>query len=143
MKSSFQKAIAAIIVIGIIAAFYYREAISTLFIKGGEESGVAETMISREGLRKISTTASYKGPTFEHTILFDVYVDEGGVIQDLVSTDKEDPTHDEKLASFSEELLVKIAGKKLSEVGPVDKVGTSSYTTEAFNKALVELKEQL
>jgi hypothetical protein len=94
-------------------------------------------------IREISTVISYEAPGKTDTVQFSIFVDESNVIQNVVTVDLNDPKHTEKLKEFSANLLTVIKGKKLNELENVDRVGTSSLTTDAFNAGLEALKAQV
>lgn len=94
--------------------------------------------------RELDSTVYFKVPKGgEHNVKFSVFVNDNDVIGKVESVDLLDPEDREKLDEFSDELLKAIGGRKLSDLEEVDRVGTSSLTTGAFNKALPELKAQL
>jgi hypothetical protein len=86
----------------------------------------------------------YTTPAGEETVTFAVFVDAKGVITDAeTAIEAKAPTSVMRQKSFAAELPTVIKGKKLSELENVDRVGGSSLTTAAFNKALSSLKTQL
>lgn len=94
--------------------------------------------------REISSIQSYTTPGGTDRLRFTLTVDASGVITDVKTTDMLDPNAaNANLEKFSGGLTIVIKGKKLSELTSVDKIGTSSLTTAAFNKALPELQKQL
>ena len=131
------------IVVFAVAAVYYR-----FFVKTAETStGVEQTPTTESNLvvtREVSAVAAYKTPKGEDKVRFTLGLGRDGVIVSVKTTDvlKNDEIS-ENLAKFSANLLLAIKGKKLSELQAVDRVGTSSLTTAAFNSALDELKAQL
>lgn len=111
-----------------------------------EPTKVEEIVIVAEeeaALREISTVVSYEAPGKTDIVEFTVFVNEAGEIQDILTVDLNSPKHTEKLIEFSSTLLTAIKGKKLDELEAVDRVGTSTLTTDAFNNGLEALKAQV
>lgn len=94
-------------------------------------------------LRELSSTVEYEVPNGSHTIKFTIETDDSGIIQAVTGIDVTDPGHQASIDTFSTTLTTTIKGRPLSELEKVDTVGTSSLTTEAFNRALTEIKTQL
>lgn len=94
--------------------------------------------------RKITTRVSYTNPAGEDEVGIALVVNAEGVI---VATDTEIlATHDiskRRQEAFASGLTAVLQGKKLSELTAIDRVGGSSLTTGAFNRALPQLKAQL
>ncbi|MBW7944427.1 hypothetical protein H3C70_03445 [Patescibacteria group bacterium] len=96
------------------------------------------------GEETVSVETSYVTPAGEEKVGFTLYVDANGVITDAYTNQQaKAPTSVMRQKSFAAELPTVLKGKKLSELESVDRVGGSSLTTGAFNKALTELKAQL
>lgn len=93
--------------------------------------------------REMSVVRTHEVPGGEDVVRFTVYIDDGGLIVGTRARGEFDPSSDTKLEEFSENLLLVIKGKKLADLEEVDRVGTSSLTTEAFNDSLGELKAQI
>ncbi|MBP9697742.1 MAG: hypothetical protein KBD65_00930 [Candidatus Moranbacteria bacterium] len=92
----------------------------------------------------VTTRTSYKNPAGEDEVAFSLTVDDNGVITDAATEVL--AIHDiskMRQVAFSDGLLAVLKGKKLNELSSIDRVGGSSLTTTAFNKALPELKAQL
>jgi len=98
-----------------------------------------EIMFSRE----ISVETAYEVPGKEDVERFTMFLDIDGLIVDFKAEGVFDSSLNKKLGEFSEELLLVIKGKKLADLEEVDKIGTSSLTTDAFNASLSEFKSQL
>ena len=137
----------SVIVVALIVLFavivYYRFFVKTVQTNtGAEQTPTTESnpAVSRE----VSALATYKTPKGEDTVRFTLTLDAQGVVVGVKTTNalKNDEVT-ENLAKFSQGLLLVIKGKKLSELQAVDRVGTSSLTTDAFNGVLDELKAQL
>jgi hypothetical protein len=91
-------------------------------------------------LREYSSVIKYPVPGKDHTIDFTFYVDGDGKVEMLKFTDVTDPEHQVKVDEFEAEILTMVTGKKLSELTPFDKIGTSTLTTDALNEALVKIQ---
>jgi len=140
-----------------------KTAIASLFIVAGlvalwkfiwqgstpETMPTSETKDSKETSlkadeKKLSAKTSYKNPGGSDEVGFNVIVDGSGTITgasvDILAVNGIAKKRQE---SFSEGFPTILAGKKLSELGNIDKVGGSSLTTAAFNNALPWLKSQL
>jgi len=134
----FRKISTYIVIIALILAgfgVYYRAELAQYFFPEGERSYA----------QKVTTTVSYEVPDGTDVEEFIVFLDAEGRIVDFSARDTEDPqSHAQtQLNAFSNELIKEIRGKKLSELEAVDKVGSSSLTTAAFNNALPNFKSQL
>jgi len=128
--------IAILAVVG--GVVYYRYFFKTSSTSAGESAVQANKELT------VSAVATYKVPKGEDKVRFTLTLDGQGAVVDVKTTDalKNDAVS-ENLAKFSANLLLAIKGKKLIDLQAVDKVGTSSLTTAAFNGALAELKAQL
>ena len=97
------------------------------------------------GVKKsVAVRTSYGNPAGSDEVGFVLALDDNGVI--VNATTEVLATHDiskARQAAFASGLGTAIQGKKLSELTAIDRVGGSSLTTNAFNKALPELKAQL
>lgn len=134
--------VSAVIVIGLVY-FKYQAG----FLEKSQGTTPAEPIVKKdegtsEQLREVSANASYTAPGGEHTDRFTLFLDNGGLVRGTKVTDTLEPgsEHELYLAKFAQELLVKIEGKKLSELQQVDRVSSSSLTTTAFNEALTTLR---
>lgn len=136
MTSLFNKRniIIGILVLGVVAVFSYRYAFVT------RDTDRDSTALPRE----VSTAVSYETPKGTDRVRFILGLDSDGLVISVATTDvlTGDKTN-EKLQTFSNNLLLIIQGKKLAELESIDRVGTSSLTTSAFNKALPALKAQI
>lgn len=103
----------------------------------------SDSMSLAEG-KKVSTIAKYQSPAGEEQVGFTLVVDDAGVIVDG-KTDVlgKAPTSILRQEAFSKEFVTAVKGKKLKDLNKVDRIGGSSLTTGAFNKALTELKSQV
>lgn len=98
-----------------------------------------------DDLHEVTTTLTYDVPDGEDSERFHVYLDDNGVIvlvtaENILEPEEEAQVH---IREFAHKLTQQIKGKKLSELEGIDKVGTSSLTTAAFNAALLDLQAQL
>lgn len=95
-------------------------------------------------VREVSTIASFEVPDGTDKVRFTLGLDDDGRVVSVKTTDVlAGDTADEHMVEFSTNLLVMIQGKKLSEITNIDRVGTSSLTTKAFNSSLPALKAQI
>lgn len=96
------------------------------------------------GEKMIKSEQTYTTPAGEEKVTFVLYVDATGVVTEAETTiEAKAPTSVMRQKSFAAELPTVIKGKKLSELSKIDRVGGSSLTTGAFNKALSDLKTQI
>ena len=95
-------------------------------------------------LKKIETVATHQTPAGEERIGFWLEVDESGVIVSAAAqVMSENETSKWSHKSFAYGFPRVIVGKKLSELSAIDRIGSSSLTTEAFNASIDELQAQL
>lgn len=136
-----RNAIIVLVVVLVAGLVYYRDAL----VKYLNISGSLAPGSGYESTRELSEDSTYAVPNGEDKTKFSVFVDKAGVVTDVKATDliKDNTEVQGHLNTFAETLLTVIKGKKLSEIEKVDKVGTASLTTNAFNSALANLKSQL
>jgi outer membrane biogenesis lipoprotein LolB len=106
----------------------------------GEET--SDAMQTEE--KVASVTTSYQSPAALEPVEFKLTVDSEGVItkaETVITTNQE--ISKMRQEAFAKELPTAVVGKKLSELTEIDRVGGSSLTTGAFNKALSDLKSQI
>ena len=133
-----------VFVIAVVALFLYRFGSPLAQSSGMRGALQSANEPNLQAAREVSVVAEYKTPKSTDKVRFAVTIDSNGAIEAVRTTDvlKGDAAT-EKLQAFSQELLVVIRGKKLSELNSVDRIGKSSLTTAAFNAALPNLKAQL
>lgn len=91
--------------------------------------------------KKTSVRTSYKNPGGEDEVGFSLTVDGAGIITAAqVEVLAKNPTSIKRQEAFAAEFPKAIEGKKLSELGNIDRVGGSSLTTASFNASLAQLK---
>jgi hypothetical protein len=91
-----------------------------------------------------STETTYQSPGGEEKVGFKLVVNAQGIITDAqTETFGDNPTTKMRQASFAKSFPEAVKGKKLSELTKIDRVGGSSLTTGAFNKALDQLKASI
>lgn len=128
---------------------YYRYAKDILQSSKQQEVMVKPGMAGTPGageptLRDLSAIVSYEVPGDKvDTLRFVVTVDKTGTIQSIQTLEAASGEVPEKKKEFNDQINVILKGKKLSELLAIDKVGTSSMTTDAFNKALPQLQAGL
>lgn len=140
-----KKSLTIIAIAVIVAAItYYLYISNTLQSVIGGRAAQGTTELNGTAAKEVSATATYETPGGSDTVRFTLGLDTQGTVVSVKSSDalKNDEVSTQ-LAKFSENLLLVIKGKKLSELKAVDKVGTSSLTTAAFNTALSQLQAQL
>lgn len=142
--SKTNKVITLIATVLVVSVFvYYRYAADILQVNRNE-SPVPMVETLPVGTKKVSAEIKYMATEDKEDFLrFEVTVDKDGLITDVATLDAKTGEVPEKKKEFNKGLLVVIKGKKLSELSAVDKVGTSSYTTTAFNNVIDQLKAQL
>lgn len=132
---------AAILIVSVFA--YYQTATRIVGPPKNEETAVSQPM-PIAGSRQISAVATFDAPNdVQEELRFTLDLDKSGTVIGAKTVDARTGQASEKQEAFSQNLLTIIKGKKLKELGPVDKIGTSSLTTKAFNDSLDELKAQL
>ncbi len=135
--------IAAVIVGTVFVYYLYAE--DMMWLSRGNE-----VMVKPEGMTKPSATSersakvSYEvpGEKIDH-LRFVVTLDAEGMIQKIDTLDAETNEIPAKKMEFNDQINVLLKGKKLADLSDIDKVGTSSLTTWAFNDALKDLKAGL
>lgn len=106
-----------------------------------EEPGSNGTVeVLPDGSRRVSATVSFDAPGVVEVYTFSLTLDTNGVIADAKTEDAKTGEVSSHNEAFTKELLKVIKGKKLSELKNVDKIGTSSLTTSAFNSAIPTLQ---
>lgn len=96
------------------------------------------------GNKLLTLETTYQSPAQLEKVSFMVAVDPDGVITSAASSiQAENPVSVMRQESFAKDLPAVLVGKKLADLDQIDRVGGSSLTTGAFNKALAELKTQL
>ena len=104
-----------------------------------EETSTDDTLSQS---KEVKATARYIVPDGEDNVRFILALDKDGSITDVRTEDATTNEADVHMVEFSNKLSLVIKGKKLSELTEVDKVGTSSLTTDAFNGVIDVLKAQ-
>lgn len=95
-------------------------------------------------LKKVETWATHPTPAGKERIRFRLEVDKSGAIVSAVAQIlAENETSSWYQESFADVFPSALVGKKLSELSAIDRIGSSSLTTEAFNASIDELQAQL
>lgn len=134
----------AAVIVGTVFV-YYRYAEDMMWVSGGKEVMVKpESMKKPSATSERSATVSYEvpGEKIDH-LRFVVTLDAEGMIQKIDTLDAETNEIPAKKVEFNDQINVLLKGKKLADLSSLDKVGTSSLTTWAFNDALKDLKAGL
>ena len=90
-----------------------------------------------------STSVTYSSPGGQEDNTFRVTLDNGVITQvevDVLTKIQASVRYQEL---FAEKLPSIIVGKRLSEVGPIDRISGASLTTDVFNEAIEKLKIQV
>ncbi|MDD2766652.1 MAG: FMN-binding protein [Candidatus Moranbacteria bacterium] len=145
--SQIKKSTIVILCAVVLSAFiYYWYATQILGVKidTDDSASVPLSGVTVPESRKLTAIKKYMATEDkEDTLQFVVTVDKEGVITDVLVLDAETKKVPEKKKAFNEGLVKIIKGQKMSDLGPVDKIGTSTYTTDAFNSVIDILKAQL
>lgn len=145
--SQIKKSTIVILCAVVLSAFvYYWYATQILGVKidTDDSTSVPLSGVTVPESRKLTAIKKYMATEDkEDTLQFVVIVDKEGVITDVLVLDAETKKVPEKKKTFNEGLVKIIKGQKMSDLGPVDKIGTSTYTTDAFNSVIDILKAQL
>lgn len=139
-KKSVLLIVGLIVAISIFAYYRYTKDLFQPF-KQDEVVVKSDTYESTRGVSAVVSYDPVEGKT--DTLRFVVTVDQMGQIQNIQTLDAASGEVPEKKKEFNEQINVILKGKKLSELSAIDKVGTSSLTTKAFNDALPELQAAL
>ncbi len=133
--------IALVIVLTVVAYYQYAKNI----FRANREDGVVPSMtVPVADNREVSAVVKYMATEDKQdTLRFILTLNKDGVITGVTTLDAETNEVPEKKKPFNEGLSAVITGKKLSELTAVDKIGTSTYTTTAFNSVIDQLKAQL
>src|SRR6185369_776716 len=123
--------IAAAVLVGVFA--YYQFA-KDVFRQGARNEaqtpGDKKAEEAVAATREVSAVTSYSTPNDgTDNLKFVVTVDKDGVIQGLKTLDADTNEIAAKKVEFSDQALLILKGKKLSELTSIDKVGKSSLTT--------------
>lgn len=136
--------IGVIIVLVVIGLVYYKYYFQTLEPSVPEQSTQVVKELDLVVSKEVNALATYTVPNGEDKLRFTLALNKSGEVVGVKTTDTIKPEEvNANLEKFDTNLLVAIKGKKLSTLNNVDKVGTSSLTTDAFNKVLGELKAQI
>jgi hypothetical protein len=142
-------AIVGFVAVGIFASKYFdskdksTQQSAIVQIKGTVMGESIEKTPLGEGQKRVSARTEYESPAGAEEIEFSVIVDADDVIVDApVSVLASDDTSKKHQAAFAQALPVAIKGHKLKELEPLETVGNSALTTEAFNNSLEDLKSQ-
>jgi len=146
MSNTKKNIIVAVCVVALSVSVYYWYATQVIGVKvdTDDKTALPTAGVTVPELRKLTAIKKYNATEDKQdTLQFVVTVDKEGVITDVLTLDAETKKVPEKKKAFNEGLVKVLKGKKMSEVGPVDKIGTSTYTTDAFNSVIDILKVQL
>lgn len=129
-------------VLVVTGAMYYREAAK--IFRSMKPEGTPAPATAMDKPREVSAVVKYEisNEDVSHEARFTLVLDASGAITEAKLVENPTNKASEKQAEFAANLTKVIRGKRLSELEPVDRIGTSSYTTAAFNSAIDPLKSQ-
>lgn len=138
-----KKSTAVIVAVLLISVFvYFGYVTKVLQERNGGVVPIAEAPAT--GSKKVSAEVKYMATEDKEDFLrFVLTLDKQGNITEVATLDAKTDEVPEKKKEFNEQLTVVIKGKKLSELSAIDKVGTSTLTTKAFNSVIDQMKAQL
>lgn len=93
--------------------------------------------------REVSVVSTFEVPGGEDVVRFTLGLDSEGRIIKMDAYGEFDPSSDNYHKVFADNLLIVIKGKKLADLEEVDKVGTSTLSTDAFNASIIDFKKQI
>ena len=139
------KGVVAIAVVIVLTVFvYYRYAMKLFPVVRTEAPSVMVQEAVFDKPREVSAEVGYPVPNDGYdNVRFTLVLDAEGAVTDVREVAVETNTADEHQVDFAQGLLAVIKGKKLSELEPVDRIGKSSLTTDAFNSVINELQRQI
>ncbi len=130
------------VIIVVTVAVYLREVAKVL--QSWRPEVVPATEVAMQKPKEVSAVAAYDvNEEVSHEVRFTLGLDADGAITSVALVENSTGVASDKQKEFSGKLEVIIKGKKLSELSAVDRIGTSSYTTNAFNSVIDKLKAQL
>lgn len=136
------RGILVVFLIVLAVALSYRFGPALVSSLGGEKQALYQPDLPIA--REVSAVAAFEVPDGTDKVRFILGLDENGAVVATRTTDVlAGDSIDEHLQEFSDNLLIMLKGRKLSELTAVDKVGKSSLTTKAFNSAIPDLQKQL
>lgn len=131
-----------VFVVALTVAVYLWQVARVLETARFDETPTAEMATKKS--REVSAVVAYDvNEEVSHEVRFTLSLDSDGAITSVSLVENPTGIASDKQKEFARELEVVINGKKLSELSAVDRIGTSSYTTNAFNSAIDKLKAQL
>lgn len=149
-----KKSVVLVAVVLVVTAFVYYRYASNLFQKGTpapmpakEENATAkgtpeEPLTPMPADWKVLTAeTSFDVPNGVDYVKFSVTVDKDGLVQGVGMEGVKSTETNEHMYEWASGATMALKGKKLSEVKPLDRVGSSSLTTTAFNAVLPQLQK--
>ncbi|MFZ1626361.1 MAG: hypothetical protein WAT81_00985 [Candidatus Moraniibacteriota bacterium] len=129
-------------VVVVTVAVYLRQVVQVLQAIRFEETPAVGVAVQRP--KEVSAVVAYDvNEEVSHEARFTLGLDPEGVITSVSLVENPTGVASDKQKEFAGKLEVVIKGKKLSELNAVDRIGTSSYTTNAFNSVIDKLKSQI
>lgn len=130
------------VIIVVTVAVYMREVAKVLQGWRPDVAPASEVAIGKS--KEVSAVAAYDvNEDVSHEVRFTLGLDAEGVVTSVSVIEHSTGIASDSQKEFAGKLEVIIKGKKLSELSAVDRIGTSSYTTNAFNSVIDELKAGL
>lgn len=130
------------VVLVVTVAVYLRQVAKVL--QGWRPEAVPATEVAMQKPKEVSAVVAYDvNEDISHEARFTLGLDADGVITSVALVENSTGVASDKQKEFAGKLEVVIKGKKLSELSAVDRIGTSSLTTNAFNSVIDKLKAQL
>ena len=137
------KGLIVIAVIVVVTVAVYLQQVAKV-LQGWRPEMVPATGVAMQKPKEVSTVVAYQvNEEVSHEARFTLGLDTNGVITSVALVENPTGVASDKQKEFAGKLEVVIRGKKLSELSAVDRIGTSSYTTNAFNSVIDKLKVQL
>lgn len=130
------------VIIVVTVAVYLRQVAKVLEAWRPEVDQATDAAMQKS--KEVSAVVAYDvNEEISHEARFTLGLDTSGTITSVKLVENPTNKASDKQVEFAEKLEMVIQGKKLSELGAVDRIGTSSLTTNAFNSVIDELKSQL
>lgn len=142
MKKIPRGIIVVAVIIVVTVAVYLRQVAKVLEAWRPEVDQATDAAMQKS--KEVSAVVAYDvNEEISHEARFTLGLDTSGTITSVKLVENPTNKASDKQVEFAEKLEMVIQGKKLSELGAVDRIGTSSLTTNAFNSVIDELKSQL
>lgn len=142
MQKSSKGLLVVVLIVAVTVAVYLWQVAKVLQTARFDEVPAAGVAMQKP--REVSAVVAYQvNEEVSHEARFTLGLDADGAITSVSLVENPTGVASDKQKEFAGKLEMVIKGKKLSELAPVDRIGTSSYTTNAFNSAIDQLKAKL